>query len=227
MLEDDEIEDEELDGDLEDEFEEDEEEFEPVAVDEVDVEEEVEDFVDDIDEDELDGDDDDDDRILFELKRERDSAALLSAKKFFSNSDLKGNGGGNGNGKEFSLSTAKVWGELGNVFFSADIFEGALFAYEKAFELDSKFGLALNNLALLHVRNGEYLQAVELCRKGIDLLEDSASLAISWNNLGNTYRALKEYDQAEQAYRIADELDSGNLAVENWTRHGLLGTSYS
>ena len=125
------------------------------------------------------------------------------------------------------MSTAKVWGELGNVFYSVGIFEGALFAYEKAIKLDSGFGLALNNLALLHVRNGKYHQAIELCLKSIDLLEDDTSQAISWNNLGNIYRMLEEYGQAEQAYRKADELDTGNLAVENWTRYGLLNAQYA
>jgi hypothetical protein len=38
---------------------------------------------------------------------------------------------------------------------------------------------------------------------------------------------LKEYDQAEKAYRKADELDTGNITVENWTRYGLLNTQNS
>ncbi|NOZ00234.1 MAG: tetratricopeptide repeat protein [Chloroflexi bacterium] len=205
------------DNELEKEFEEDKEELEPAALDEEDIEDKEEDFEDNIDED-------DDDRIISELKKEEVAAALASAEKFISGNGHKSKGNGNGNGKDLSMSTAKVWVELGNVFFTEGIFEGALIAYEKAIELDPEFGLALNNLALLHVRNGEYLRAVELYRKSLELLENGTDQAISWNNLGNTYRVLKEYEQAEQAYRKADELDTEKVTVENWTRYGLLKT---
>jgi len=198
----------------------------PAMEDEIEDEKE-EILLDELDDEELDDDDGDDDLIFIE-KEDEESLTLMPTEVV--NSDNGHNGNGNGhksNDKEFDLGTATIWGELGNVFYSAGVFEGAFLAYKKAIELDANFGLAFNNLALLHVRDGEYLQAAELYLKSINMLGDNASKVVSWNNLGNTFRALEEYEQAEQAFRKADELDTEKVTVENWTRYGLLHTPQS
>ncbi|MBT3337961.1 MAG: tetratricopeptide repeat protein [Anaerolineae bacterium] len=135
-----------------------------------------------------------------------------------------GNGNGNGNGHNEALQSATVWGEMGNIFFNADILDGALIAYRKALELDQNYGAVLHNLALLHMNKGEFTQAAELYQKSIPCLNDNAEQVASWNNLGNAYRAMKDYAQAEEAYRKADELDTQKITLESWTRNGLLET---
>ncbi len=134
------------------------------------------------------------------------------------------NGNGNGNGHNEVMANATVWGEMGNIFFNADILDGAQIAYKKALELDGNYGAVMHNLALLHMHKGEFSQAVELYQQSIAHLEDDTEQVKTWNNLGNAYRAMRDYAQAEEAYRKADELDTKNITLENWTRHGLLGT---
>jgi len=195
---------------LEDEIEEDEEEI----------------LLDELDDEELDNEDDDE--LISQEDHQEETPAFLPSDEMIADPGLSGNGNGHkSNDKEINMGTATIWGELGNVFYTAGVFEGAYLAYKKAIELDANFGLAFNNLALLHVRDGEYLKAAELYLKSINMLGDNASKVVSWNNLGNTFRALEEYEQAEQAYRKADELDTEKTTVKNWTRYGLLHTPSS
>ncbi len=195
---------------LEDEIEEDEEEI----------------LLDELDDEELDNEDDDD--LISQEDHQEETPAFLPTDEMIADHGHNGNGNGHkSNDKEINMGTATIWGELGNVFYTAGVFEGAYLAYKKAIELDANFGLAFNNLALLHVRDGEYLKAAELYLKSINMLDDNASKVVSWNNLGNTFRALDEYEQAEQAFRKADELDTEKTTVKNWTRYGLLHTPSS
>ena len=195
------------------------------------LEEEIEDdeeeiLLDELDDEELDNEDDDE--LISQEDHQEETPAFLPTDEMIADPGLNGNGNGHkSNDKEINMGTATIWGELGNVFYTAGVFEGAYLAYKKAIELDANFGLAFNNLALLHVRDGEYLKAAELYLKSINMLDDNASKVVSWNNLGNTFRALDEYEQAEQAFRKADELDTEKTTVKNWTRYGLLHTPSS
>ncbi len=137
-----------------------------------------------------------------------------------------GNGNGNGNGSSHkdALANATVWGEMGNIFFSEAILDGALIAYKKALELDDNYGAVMHNLALLYMQKGEFSEAVKLYEQSIAYLDDNAQRIKIWNNIGNAYRAMRNYQQAEEAYRKADELDTENITLENWTRQELLST---
>jgi len=134
---------------------------------------------------------------------------------------IKGKGNGNGNG----TNNALVWSELGNVFYNAGAYEEAQMAYKKAIELDAEFGIAFHNLALTHVRKGQYGEAIELYRQSIELLNDEAAKATSWNDLGDVFRVMNEYEQAINAYRMADQLQPDKSALKNLTDNGLLSNS--
>ena len=122
------------------------------------------------------------------------------------------------------MQNATVWGEMGNVFFSSDVYDGALIAYRKALELDGDYGAVMHNLALLYMNRGEYDQAVDLYQKSIELLHDPSAQATSWNNLGNAYRSLGDYENAGEAYRKADELRSEDQCAQVWKCQELLST---
>ena len=123
---------------------------------------------------------------------------------------------------EANSSNAQVWNDLGRLFFKTGSYEEALQAYYKAIELDPSFGWPYSNLALALVYQGDYLPAVPLYKKSIDLLTDARDRAVTWNRLGHAYRKLNDYDRANAAYRQALKLNSGNNSLVTRTRFSLL-----
>lgn len=101
---------------------------------------------------------------------------------------------------------AQLWNELGNIHFFKEHYDEAQAAYEQAIKLDDGFGWAYINLALVFTRKGEYEKAIPFYKKSLILIEDSPQKAISWNGLGNVYRATGDYINATLAYQRADEL---------------------
>ena len=208
-------EDEEDDFDDDEELDDEEEEFDEDEEDDFDDDEELDDEEEEFDEDEED-DDFDDDEELDEDEEDDDFVDLSHSDPEPTANSLKKNG------VEDAMRNATVWGEMGNLFFSSDVFDGAVIAYKKALELDGEYGTVMHNLALLHVQRGEYEKAVELYKKSLDLLEDDVAKVVSWNNLGNAYRAMHDYESAGEAYRNADEFDVEKTALESWKCQGLL-----
>jgi tetratricopeptide (TPR) repeat protein len=102
---------------------------------------------------------------------------------------------------------ARLWNEKGNVHFKAGAYEEAIAAYNKAAELDRTFGWPYSNLALTSLTLGNYAEAILLYQKSIELLDSDKDKAISWNELGNAYRCIDDYNAAIAAYQKADELD--------------------
>ena len=101
---------------------------------------------------------------------------------------------------------AQLWNELGNIHFFKEEYNDAMAAYEQAIKLDNGFGWAYCNLALVFTRKGEYEKAIPLYKKSLNLIEDSPQKALSWNGLGNLYRAIGDYFNATLAFQRADEL---------------------
>lgn len=106
-----------------------------------------------------------------------------------------------------------IWNELGNTYFKAGALDQAIDAYNKAIELNPRFGWSYSNLALAYTRKGRLSDAIPLYQKSIELLADKADQAISWNRLGDAYRLLNEYDNAAAAYETADRLSPPNRAA--------------
>lgn len=112
------------------------------------------------------------------------------------------------------MSEHELWNELGNLYFNSGAYREAVEAYQKAIQLDGEFGRPYSSLALTYVHQGEYGRAVDLYNKSIALSADPKEKAAIWNQLGNLYVQLKDYDEALLAYQIADELEeesNGNI----------------
>lgn len=135
--------------------------------------------------------------------------------------------GKNDRAKTDESGSALAWNELGNVFYNAGAYDEASIAYQKAIELDNTPGIALHNLALIHVHKGLYWQAAELFLKSIDYLEDDADKALAWNELGDTYRVMNEYEKAIEAYRTSDLLDPNKDPLSNHNNSGLMSKARS
>ena len=113
------------------------------------------------------------------------------------------------------MSELEIWNELGNIYFKNEAYDEAARTYQKAIELDLGCSQSYNNLASIFIRQGRYREAIPMLRKGIELLDDAGSQAELWNQLGEAYRKLNDFDQATFAYRKAAELDPENTAYQD------------
>jgi tetratricopeptide (TPR) repeat protein len=100
----------------------------------------------------------------------------------------------------------QVCNELGLAFLKTSSFEEAANAFLKAIELDRSFGWAYSNLALAYANQGKYLDAIEACRKSLQVFTDDNDKIIAWDRLAEFYRFVNDYDNAMQAYQAADKL---------------------
>lgn len=108
------------------------------------------------------------------------------------------------------MTGSDIWNELGNTYFKAGSYDEAIDAYNKAIELNPRFGWAYSSLALAYTRKGRLAEAIPLFQKSISLLTDKGEKAVTWNRLGDVYRQLSEYDSAAHAYETADRLSPGS-----------------
>jgi tetratricopeptide (TPR) repeat protein len=107
---------------------------------------------------------------------------------------------------DLDRNNSQTWNELGKIHLSAESYDEAAQAFSKAVELDRGNGWAYGNLALANVRQGKPKEAVSLLLRSIELLDGNSDKAACWNRLGGVYRLLNDYDNAVNAYQMADQL---------------------
>ena len=110
---------------------------------------------------------------------------------------------------------AMKWNDEGNACFNRGELEDAIAAYNRAVQLDPRFGIPYSNLALTYMSQGHFAEAVLLYQKSIDLLQSDEDKALCWNGLGNAYRCLNDYTNAVAAYQKAAELDPGTAGIRD------------
>jgi tetratricopeptide (TPR) repeat protein len=110
---------------------------------------------------------------------------------------------------------AMKWNDEGNACFTRGELEDAITAYNRAIQLDPKFGIPYSNLALAYMSQGHFAEAVLLYQKSIDLLQSEEDKALCWNGLGNAYRCLNDYTNAVAAYQKAAQLDPGTAGIRD------------
>jgi tetratricopeptide (TPR) repeat protein len=114
------------------------------------------------------------------------------------------------------MSDAVLWNEIGNIYLIIGSPEDAIAAYTKAIEVNPDSGWAYSNLGHAYFLTGEFGHALFMFRKSLQLMDTPEKQAIVWNKIGDAYRALKDIDNAIQAYKKADDLDMGvTLSEEN------------
>jgi tetratricopeptide (TPR) repeat protein len=116
---------------------------------------------------------------------------------------------------EAAMSELEIWNELGNIYFNTGAYDEAIRTYQKAIELGHGCGQSYSNLASIYVRQGLYADAIPMLKKGIEILDDARSKACLWNQMGEAYRKLKDYDNATASYRKAALLDPENTAFQD------------
>jgi len=104
---------------------------------------------------------------------------------------------------------ALLWNEIGNIYLKIGSLTEAIAAYTKAIELNPDSGWPYCNLGSVYNLMGEFGHALFQFRKSIQLMDTPENQAIVWNKIGDAYRALKDIENAIQAYKKADDLDMG------------------
>jgi len=113
------------------------------------------------------------------------------------------------------MSELEIWNELGNIYFKNEAYDEAIRTYQKAIEVDHGCGQSYSNLAFMYIHQGRYADAIPMLQKGIELLEQPASQAVLWNQMGESYRKLDEFAHATACYRKAADLDPENIAYQD------------
>jgi len=98
----------------------------------------------------------------------------------------------------------------GKAYENSGNYREALEAYRKAFELDRKNYIVLNNISGMLIRQGSFAEAVTYARQALDLRTDYIP---AMANLGIAYMQGGKTADAEQIFRKALSLDSGNRGI--------------
>ena len=128
---------------------------------------------------------------------------------------------------EPNSKNAKVWTELGNLFFKSASYQEAVNAYFKAVNLDPTSGWAHSNLAMALAFQGRYKEAVPVYLKSIGLMPDDKDKAITWDRLGTVYRKLNDQTSARRAHQTAVILSKEKVSLLTRTRFSLLSNCYT
>ena len=105
---------------------------------------------------------------------------------------------------ELDPRNALAWNELGNLFYHAGAHDEAMRSYQKSIEFNQGYDLNYGNLASIYILKGLHSEAIPLLIRGLELSDDKTETAYLWNQLGDAYRQLNQYDNAIAAYRNAD-----------------------
>jgi len=112
-----------------------------------------------------------------------------------------------------NLKTAFEWNEYGNALLKAGSLEEARQAYNKAIELDARFGWAHGNMALIEFNKGNYADAADIYQKSIKMLKTRKEKVVVLNRLGTTYRKMNDFLKAIQTHRKALDLIPGDIST--------------
>jgi tetratricopeptide (TPR) repeat protein len=118
---------------------------------------------------------------------------------------------------ELDSAFALPWNSLGDLYRVEERWAKADSAYRRANRLDPNLAWPYHNLAWLLARRGEHETALEWYQQALARHQRNEDLAISWNRLGESYRALVRWDEARHAYQQANAADP----IYPWPYHNL------
>jgi tetratricopeptide (TPR) repeat protein len=112
------------------------------------------------------------------------------------------------------MNESLFWNELGKIYLRLDAFDDAVAAFSRAVDLDDPQQVYLRDLASAYFRQGKNLDAIGSYLKFILLTDSREEKIAAWNQVGDSYRRMDDYEKAIGAYRKAAELsrEASNLA---------------
>jgi tetratricopeptide (TPR) repeat protein len=122
----------------------------------------------------------------------------------------EGRGAKGGRKEEMSLSFGQNHNSAGFEYFMKGMGKAAQEEFQLAVQLDVKFAIALNNLAISLIRENK---AYEARARLEDAVNSEPNAVVFRNNLGLVYFMLGQLEQAKQELEKAHSLDPENTAV--------------
>ncbi len=107
---------------------------------------------------------------------------------------------------EFDPKNAQARKKLANLPFSQEASAEAWHTARKTVDSGQGCLQSYSEQASISIQKGCHAEAIPLLQKGIEISEDAADTIRLWNQLGDTYRYLGDYEHALAAYRAADGL---------------------
>ncbi|MCC3408215.1 MAG: tetratricopeptide repeat protein [Microcoleus sp. PH2017_10_PVI_O_A] len=115
------------------------------------------------------------------------------------------------------LSKLLLFGQGLFHYYAGDL-EGAIAAYKKALEIDSKFKIAWLMMGVPLNDLGRYIEAIAAYEKALEIDPKSH---LAWNGLGNALYPLNRNSEAIAAYEKALEIDPKSHLAWNWLGNAL------
>ncbi len=111
------------------------------------------------------------------------------------------------------MSDEILWNEIGNIYLKFGSPKDAITAFSKVVELNPESGWGYCSLGNAYLLTGEYGHALFEFRKSLQLMVTPENQSVVWNKIGDAYRALKDIDNAIQAYKKADVSGYGGVSI--------------
>jgi tetratricopeptide (TPR) repeat protein len=121
---------------------------------------------------------------------------------------------------ELDPKNTQAWNKLGDLQYSSGAHEEGLHAYQQAIDSGQGSLLSYGTLAANFIQKGCFSEAIPLIQKGIKLSQVAADTICLWNQLGDVYRRLDDYEHAMAAYRNADLLNPQTAAPQTGSPSG-------
>jgi tetratricopeptide (TPR) repeat protein len=113
---------------------------------------------------------------------------------------------------ELDPNNAQARNKMGGLHNSEAEEEGQL-VNQNSIDSDQTSHPSDENLAAFYIQEGRLAEAIPVLQKEIELSMDDTKTISLWNQLGDAYRHLDDYEHAMAAYRNADALDPQKVSA--------------
>jgi tetratricopeptide (TPR) repeat protein len=125
---------------------------------------------------------------------------------------------------EFHPQNATLWGELGRLQLENQGYVESISAFQRVLAINPQCAKAKMNLAFAQFQIGDYETSAAIYEESIPLIDDQTTRVTLWNQLGDTYMHLKEYEKAIAAYEQADHPPEDSKILTNENAQPILDT---
>jgi len=114
---------------------------------------------------------------------------------------------------ELDPNNAQARNKMGDLHNNSEAVEHDPLVDQNPIDSDPGCNPSDDNLAAFYIQEGRLAEAIPVLQKEIELSMDDTDTINLWNQLGDAYRHLDDYEHAMAAYRNADALDPQKVSA--------------